>query len=454
MPDTVLVGFGRAHRALLPVLLREGADLGVIDQRPWEALDDEARALLMASGVVFVGGPDYLRQLETARRIFLTPGMRKDLPEIAAARARGAEITGEAAYVFARLPKETRTIGITGSAGKTTTTTLVGRLLADQGFDVEVAGNIGRPLAEVLEAPPAYLVAELSSFQLELFQVGPQIGAILNFQPNHLDVHGSLHAYWQAKLRLVATAPEGAPIVVPGDDERLQAAVVAQGRKPVTFAGPFGQTDPSAAVVDGRLVLRTKGTDIVVLPEVTALRIPGAHNVRNVLAAVLLAFLAGARPEAMAATLTAFTGVPHRLECVAEIGGVRYVNDSIATAPDRTLAALQALPGPIIWIAGGYDKGLDYDGLEAALQDVKVCLTMGPTAEKIERVTGRAGVRTIRVENLAAAVELAARLARPGDTVLLSPASASYDQFANFEARGQAFRELVYRLGGESPAHA
>ena len=470
-----VVGLGRSNRALVRYLLARGARIVGCDRKELEELGPEVAALARA-GVELHLGQDYLRVL--AERpfdtVFLTPGMKKDLPEIRAARAAGARIRGEIDLFLERC--RAMVIGVTGSAGKTTTTSLIGEGLRRAaaaggelaGRPVYVGGNIGRPLIEEVEAipPEARVVLELSSFQLELVHRAPRIAVVLNLRPNHLDVHGSMEAYAAAKARIVELQGPDDWAVLNGDDpftaglaERapgrvavfardgevaraLAERVAARRGGPVRAAYLVGE---ELAVWDGRAERRVL--------DGRAMRLRGRHNRLNALAAILAGWLAGAEPASMAAAAAAFPGVEHRLEFVREVDGVRYYNDSIATAPDRTLAALDAFAEPVVLIAGGYDKGIPFDPLGPALcRRARGLVLIGQTAGAIERVVREAAARegrgpeVRRAGTLAEAVAEARRLARPGDVVLLSPACASYDMFRDYAERGRLFKELVRAL--------
>ena len=411
----------------------------VLDRKGREDLDPEALTALEGAGVSFVGGPGYLGHIGRPDLLFLTPGMPKHAPEIEAARRDGVRVTGEASWVLEHY--DGSVIGITGSSGKTTTTTLVGALLQASGTDAVVAGNIGRPLVEALDGShPAWLVAELSSFQLETATVSPTIAALLNFAPNHLDVHPSLEDYYQAKLNILRFQGPGDSAVLPFDDADLRLAQSAFGGRPMTFGGPARE---EGAFEEGDdLTVRLDGERHTVA-RASRLRMPGRHNRQNVLAASLMALIAGGRSEVFQAVNEGFPGVPHRLERVAEKGGVLFINDSIATAPDRTVAALSAMERPVILLAGGYDKGLDYAPLVPVLGGTRLVVAYGRTGPKVAAVARQAGVEVREADTLEEALDVAVAAAREGDAILLSPASASYDQFQNFEARGEAFRRLV-----------
>lgn len=459
-----VVGLQRSNAAVVRYLLARRARVEVYDQKPAEALAPYAGAL--PAGTPLYAGPDYLealdRRLDGLAAIFVTPGMRKDLPPLARARTLGVPLWTEAAYALAVAPRPV--IGITGSAGKTTTTTMVGEVMRRWRPGSLVGGNIGLPLLDRLQglAPDAWIVMELSSFQLELAQRPPTIAALLNLRPNHLDVHGSLAAYVEAKRHIYLGQGAGDWCVLGIDDPVVakMASEVPAGR--LSYSG-----DHPVAVgagVDGASVVWQPPASSdrgparpwphagPVLP-LTTVRLPGGHNRQNVAAAAALCLVAGAPPACVAEVVAGFAGVPHRLERVRDWRGSRWINDSIATTPDRALAALDSLAGErIVLLAGGYDKGLPFTEFgQVAARSVERVLLFGATAPAIARAiaAGSASDWPTPVEivpDLAAAVAIAAADARPGQVVLLSPACASYDQFRDFEERGECFRALVAAL--------
>ena len=394
-------------------------------------------------------GPDYLEQ---ARRfgpyeeVYLTPGMIKRQPGVLALLQNETRLTCETDLFLKNCPAPV--IGITGSAGKTTTTSLVGAILRQDGSrPVYVGGNIGESLLPELSriSPDSWVVMELSSFQLELTDTSPHGAAVLNLAPNHLDIHPSYEAYAEAKSHIFQHQSSSDWLVLPEPPPPLLVPALAQHQGRRLGFGVGEPVSRGAYAADGAIRWAGGGAERTVMP-ISEWRLPGRMNLRNDCAATTLALAAGARLEAVREALSTFTGVPHRLEVVREHGGVRYVNDSIATAPDRTLAALEALEGPLIVILGGYDKHLDYAELGRALTDrVRVAVVLGETGPAIARAIGP-GPMVLEAKSLEEAVVLARRQAREGDTVLLSPAAASYDMFRNFEERGERFRTLVHDL--------
>lgn len=477
------VGLGLSNRAALRFLaglkLEPPPLLTACDRKDPAALG-AASAECDRLGVRLVTGAGYLAAVAGQDVLLLTPGMKKDLPEIADARRAGAECSGEMRLFFdlCRAP----IVGITGSAGKTTTTTLVHRMLVEAagGRPVHLGGNIGEPLLErVLDiGPDALVVLELSSFQLELLDESPEVAALLNIAPNHLDIHGTMEAYVAAKARIFAFQPPDA-VGVANADQVATAEVAGGGAGRMLWFSVHRRVAPGAWF-DGSAVMAEaiagpgapagggsggyrgagagaeSASGARSVPErlvsAGAIRLPGRHNRANVTAAAAVARACGAAPEAIEAAVAGFAGVEHRLEMVAELEGVRYVNDSIATAPDRTMAALEAVPGPLVLILGGYDKGIGFEGLAEAVlaAGVRAVVLLGATASKLERALagaaerlGRPGPAVVREGSFEAAVARARELAAPGDAVLLSPACASYDMFSNFEARGRRFKAIV-----------
>lgn len=478
-----LIGLGISNLAVARYLLRQGARITVCDQKTAAELGD--RYLALAGAVDWRLGPGYLDAIVPGPgrpgfdHIFLTPGMRKDFPEILAARERGARLDSEMGLFFRKCPAPI--VGVTGSAGKTTTTTLIGLVLRETGRRVHVGGNIGQPLLEVLDAigPEDLVVLELSSFQLQMLDQSPHVAVVLNLRPNHLDIHASLEEYAEAKRNILRFQRHGDVAVLNADDPVVSGwghgapgEVLAFSRAQEVARGAFlrpaqavsshagtagrhgGGVHPEArVVVRGVAPLLREGEEAEV-GKAGEIRLPGAHNVSNVLAALAAGAACGAPLDRAWAAVCAFRGVEHRLELVREVGGVRYYNDSIATAPDRTEAALDSFGEPIVLIAGGYDKKIPFEGLaERVLDRVKSLVLLGATAPQIERAVLEAAARRgveppaiARARDLAEAVALAAARAVPGDVVLLSPACASYDMFANYQERGRRFKEIVARL--------
>jgi UDP-N-acetylmuramoylalanine--D-glutamate ligase len=445
----VVVGIGISNMPLIRYLRAKGAAVIACDRKSDAELGERTRELKQL-GVTLSLGETYLSPLASHDLIFLTPGIPKHLPQIAEARVRGAVISGEIGLVLAacRAP----VIGITGSAGKTTTTTLIGEVLKAAGREVFVGGNIGRPLIEEVEMIPseAAVVLELSSFQLQLTGAhSPQIAVLTNITPNHLDIHASMDEYIEAKQKIYRYQRPTDTVILNHDDDLVRSfAAGAPGR--VVFFSRKGDpgTETCCFVRDGEVIWRFDGVEYPVL-RIDEIRLLGQHNLENVLAVVAACFLAGAGVQAVRAVIPAFKGVEHRLEPVREWNGAKWYNDSKATSPAEAVAALQTLPAPIVLIAGGSDKGVPFDPMAPLIAEkVTTLILTGPTASKIAAAAREAGYdRPIQFASaMEEAVRFAQTAAKAGDAILLSPGCASFDAYRNFEERGRHFKELVQAL--------
>lgn len=390
--------------------------------------------------------------LEGTDTLFLSGGVPADLAIVEEARVAGIPIANDAQLFLELAP--TTMIGITGSAGKTTTTSLVAEMaragLENSGRKVWLGGNIGFPLINSLDEMKESDIAvmELSSFQLELMTRSPDVAAILNLTPDHLDRHGDMQSYRAAKTRILEfQTNEDAALLNCSNPMTWEMRSLVRGR---LFA--FGEELPEGLeggyIEADELKLRMGGRELTVC-STDDIRIPGRHNQLNVLAASVLCGIVGLPVEVVGEVVRRFKGVPHRLEHVRNVGGVDWYNDSIATTPDRATAAIEAFDAPIILLAGGRDKDLDWGSFsDVVMERVKVIVLFGEAAEKIERALSArelegTGLVIRRAENLQSAVEAAASIAKEGDVVLLSPGGTSFDEFENYEARGEEFRRLV-----------
>ncbi|MCY3712646.1 MAG: UDP-N-acetylmuramoyl-L-alanine--D-glutamate ligase [Gemmatimonadetes bacterium] len=488
-----------------------GADVTVTDLLPAEALR-KSIAALDPWPVRYVLGEHREEDITGADLVVVGPAVRDDSPFLQLARDRGVPLTTEINVVFETCRRPV--IGITGSNGKTTTTRLLGALHQAVDPKTLVGGNIGRAVLNELEgdrtgegepggsngravgtdrqreadgsddAPSAGspVVLELSSFQLHRLawiRRSPGLAVVTNLSPNHLDWHGTFDAYEQAKRHIVHYQSPEDVVVLNADDERLRTwAAFCPGR--VAWFSMEDPVETGCYVRDGQVVFRDSSGEHAICP-VDALRLPGPHNLANLLAAVTAACLGGIPPSVIRSTVEAFRGVEHRLEEVAVIDGVRYYNDSACTTPASTVTALRAFDAPVVLIAGGYDKGTAFDDMaKGIVRRARAAVLIGTTADAIETAIGKAGGADsdgvysdggdtggakpavansagmkpsvahppviVRAETLNDAVRQSARLARPGDVVVLSPACASYDMFTNFEERGQRFKEAVAAL--------
>ena len=441
--DTLaILGLGVSGRAALRYALWRGATVLLSDSRPRERFLAEERELLALPGIEWEAGGHSYEFLSRAQRILLSPGVDLALPLLRRLAEAGVALCGELAVVAEELLVPT--VAITGTNGKTTTTTLVGELLAAGGIKSYVGGNIGTPLYDYLRAPDAYqaVVAEVSSFQLESAgRFAPEIGILLNITPDHLDRHGSLEAYGQAKMRLFAHQRAGDLAIVNGDDALCLR--LAQGLRGELQT--FGAGLENTARIVGKRVVVSLGEEVEDYPlEETALG--NSVGLQNAAAAILAARRLGVSPERVLAGLRAFRLLPHRIELVGEVAGVRYYNDSKATNTGAVLGALQEFAGNVLLIAGGRDKGDDYRLLrDQVAARVRLLITIGEAAELLEAALADA-VPTVRAASMAEAVRVAASRARSGDVVLLSPACASFDMFRNYGHRGEEFRKQVAAL--------
>ena len=435
---------------------RKGAAVIVTDMKPADQLAPSLEKLKDYPITLHLGGhvePDFI----DTDLVVASPAVPRESPFIGLARERGVKLETEISLFFRLCPCPI--IGITGSIGKTTTTSMVGQMLARDAGNrkfgtVHVGGNIGRSLLNEVEriSPKDLVVLELSSFQLEwLGEAGlsPHVAAVTNVHPNHLDRHGTMENYIAAKRNIVAHQRKGDVAVLNADDPEVRTWREHTKAGCMMFS-TTGEVEDGTFARDGRIVVRHKGREQAVA-DVSSIRIPGRHNVQNALAAAAVCIAAGARPAAIERGLAEFRGMEHRLELVRERGGVQFYNDSKATTPESAIAALDAFDGrPVIIIAGGYDKHVPLDAFaRRVFEKARTAILLGETADALARHLeeySRDGFRWLRVNSLDDAVSKAAAGARPGDVVLLSPACASYDMFSNYEERGSKFKELCMRL--------
>jgi UDP-N-acetylmuramoylalanine--D-glutamate ligase len=443
----LVVGLGKSGLSAAMFLRGLGARVTVSDTRSAVALAKEIPALLEAGIMVEAGGHGLL----TFRRqdlIVVSPGVPMDTPEVKQAVAFGLPVIGELELASRYL--QGRVVAITGSNGKTTTTTLVGKIFSDGGGSTLVGGNIGLPVIDLVaqSSPETTSVLEVSSFQLETVEeFHPQIAVVLNLTPDHLDRHGSFEVYAAAKARI--TERQGAEdfLVLNAEDKATQMVAAKTKAQIYWFSGsrPIKQ----GAFVHGESILfiPREGVKAEPVMPVAEIHLKGAHNVENVLAAVCAARLAGISAESIRASVASFSAVEHRLEFVRTVNGVEFYNDSKATNVDASMKALASFPKGIHLILGGKDKDSDYGLMAEMLKErVKVVYTIGSAAEKIERQL-HGVVKMVAAETLQTAVAEAAKAAVVGDVVLLSPACSSFDQFDNYEHRGRMFRQFVNELG-------
>jgi UDP-N-acetylmuramoylalanine--D-glutamate ligase len=460
-PHVVVLGLGRQGVATARYFAARGVPVIVSDSKPAEALTTE-RQLLQGLDVRYELGGHPLEMLDGASMLHLSGGVPGDLPIVAAARARGLRITNDSQLFLEICPA--RVVGVTGSAGKTTTTSLVGdmaRAAAERGEirRAWVGGNIGNPLLNEAAEMQAGDVAvmELSSFQLEVMTRSPQVAAVLNLTPNHLDRHGTMAAYGAAKARILDFQGSQDEAVL-GWDSPETRAMASRVRGRLSFFSIDGPRQPewkASAHIDQEWICLSRGAEIAKVVPIRDVRLRGRHNLANAVAACAIAQAAGLSQDAMAQAVRSFRGVEHRLEWVARVSGVDWYNDSIATAPERAIAAMRSFEEPIILLAGGRDKKLPWEEWAQVVRSrVEHLILFGEAAPLIRRALGEE-VGSSRPKTVSAFAELgpavayASRLAAPGDVVLLAPGGTSFDQYRDFEERGEHFRSLVRALQGK-----
>ncbi|EES72488.1 UDP-N-acetylmuramoyl-L-alanine--D-glutamate ligase [Paenibacillus sp. oral taxon 786 str. D14] len=464
--QVVVLGLARSGVQVAKTLHHYGAVITVNDKKEREQCPEASELEALGISVVCGGHPDDLIH-EGVSLVVKNPGIPYTAPPVARAIELGIEVVTEVevAYLISPAP----ILGITGSNGKTTTTTWIGNMLEAAGMRPIVAGNIGIPLCEAAEEADEgnWLVAELSSFQLKGTRAfRPEVACLLNVAETHLDYHGTMDDYISSKAKLFANQRETDRAVLNWDDPVCRELVPYIKAKLIPFSmteelqseGVYVEPAYIPDVEDGlarRIMYRGADGEVRVIIDIADIALPGRFNIENALAAVAAAIAAGAAPEALAEPLRTFHGVEHRLEYVDEKQGVVYYNNSKATNSKATVMALGALQAPIVLIAGGLDRGSDYMELLPVFKEkVKAVVAMGQTKEKIARVAELAGLSHIvlvdtvdsAADTLRAALKEAASLAEPGDIVLLSPACASWDMFPSYEERGRIFKEAVHTL--------
>jgi UDP-N-acetylmuramoylalanine--D-glutamate ligase len=440
----LVVGLGKSGVASALFLKAKGARVTVSDTKPQDQLKDEIPVLLDQGIAVETGGHGE-RTFGGQDLIVVSPGVPTDAPPLMQARALGGNVIGEIELAAQFFPG--RIVAITGSNGKTTTTTLAGEVVAAGGIRVVVGGNIGTPAISLVEGATTNTIAvwEVSSFQLETTQTfRPQIAVVLNITPDHLDRHRTFTAYTDAKARILENQ-QGEDFAVLNADDLTCVELASRTRAQVFWFSRTREVKQGAFVHNGRIFFRDHSGQKEIM-HVSEIPLKGAHNVENVLAAVCVGALLRCEPDRIRKTVRDFKAVEHRLEHVATIRGVDYYNDSKATNVDATIKALESFPANIHLILGGKDKGSDYTVLNDLLRErVTRVYTIGAAAAKIESQIARAA-EIDHAETLETAIRHAAEAATPGDIVLLAPACASFDQFRNYEHRGKVFKEVVNTL--------
>ncbi len=438
-------GIGRSHLPLIQLFQEKGALVSARDKRSLEELGDNGK-LLQSLGVRLVLGEDYLQDLNE-EIIFRTPGMKYHLPQLEAARKAGSAVTSEMEVFFELCP--CKIYAVTGSDGKTTTTSIIAEFLKAQGKTVHLGGNIGKPLLPEIESiqPEDCAVVELSSFQLISMGESPDVAVVTNLSPNHLDVHKDMQEYIDAKKNIFRHQNAFSRTVL-GAGNEITASFAPEVRGDCWMFRRGGPVDRGVWCDEESIYVGKEK-----LMPISQIKIPGWHNVENYMAAIA-AVWGDVDPEVIRQVAATFNGVEHRAELVRELRGVKYYNDSIATSPTRVISGMLSLfPQKILMIAGGYDKHIPFEPLGPVVCDkVKTLILLGATAQKIQDAVQSAenykegAPEILRVETMEQAVAAAAAHAQPGDIVSLSPASAAFDLYPNFEVRGKHYKELVNGL--------
>lgn len=435
-----VIGIGISNLPLIKYLVTLGAEVTACDKRSKEDLGANYTEL-ESLGVKFRLGENYLSDID-GEIIFKTPGMRFDIPELNAARERGAVVTSEMEVFFDVCPSHI--IAITGSDGKTTTTTLVNKMMSGAGYKTWLGGNIGNPLLTQTEEMKKddWVILELSSFQLHTMRKSPEIAVITNISPNHLDMHKDYQEYIDAKKNIMLYQNENNKLVTNADND-VTSKIGKEARGSVKY---FSRTDKNADFyLEDKYICR-RGERILNIEDIT---VPGMHNVENYMTA--MAAVDGlVNDDVIRNVAKEFEGVEHRIEFVRELNGVKYYNSSIDSSPNRTINTLRVFEGKnVILISGGKDKGIPYDEIgEPIANGVKTLILIGATTEKIEKAVKATGknIEIIKKQTYDEVVKCAYEKAQNGDIVLLSPASTSFDMFRSFEERGRLFKDLVKKL--------
>lgn len=439
--NITVIGIGISNLPLIKYLVSLGANVTACDRRSAEDLGENYTELEKL-GVKFNLGDGYLNNL-SGDMIFKTPGMRYDVPELLKAKENGSIVTSEMEVFFEVCPSHI--IAVTGSDGKTTTTTLIHKMMTDAGYKTWLGGNIGNPLLTDTEKMKEndWVILELSSFQLHTMRKSPEIAVITNISPNHLDMHKDYKEYIDAKKNIMLYQNEGDTLIVNADNQ-VTADIGKSANGAVKYFSRNGMAD---VYLDGNIIKR----GIVEILNIKDIKIPGMHNVENYMAAI--AAVSGlVSKDVIVNVAKTFGGVEHRIELVRTLDGVKYYNSSIDSSPNRTINTLRVFPNKVIMIAGGKDKGIPYDEIGPALAEhVKVLILIGATSDKIQEAldaeinkTGNGkDIEVIRATSYENAVNTARSKAHDGDVVLLSPASTSFDMFRNFEERGNLFKKIV-----------
>ncbi len=444
------IGTGVSHNDLIRLFLKKGISVTILDRKTKDKFEDLYNEF-SSLGADFILGDEYLDSLNKFDVVFRTPGMYFNNPALTKAREDGVVVTSEMEVFFDLCP--CKIYAVTGSDGKTTTTTLISEMLSESGFTVYKGGNIGKALLPVIEniKENDRAVVELSSFQLISMRESPDVAVITNIAPNHLDVHGTMEEYIESKVNIIAHQTAFSRTVLNLDNEITNGLSSKVRGKLVKFSR-HSVPERGAYLNENNVLCYKENGEVTEVVKAEDIRIPGMHNVENYLTAIS-AVWGEVKPETIVKVAKNFGGVEHRIEFVRELDGVKWYNDSIATSPTRVLAGLNSFNQKLIVIAGGYDKKIPFEPMaETVNEKVKALILMGLTAPKIEKAITEAAnynpenIKIYHADSMENAVEIAKEISTNGDIVTLSPACASFDLYPNFEVRGNHYKRLVEAL--------
>lgn len=446
--NVLLVGLAKTGVSTIKKLNKLGANIIVNDIKPKEKLEGIIEEIDNLDNIEYVLGK-HLENIENIDLTIVSPGVPLDLPFIEKIKCEGIKIIGEVELAY-KLSKNPTFIGITGTNGKTTTTSLVGEMFKKANKDTYIVGNIGNPVIDTVDLTNenSYLVTELSSFQLESIEdFKPKVSTIINITEDHLNRHHTMENYINAKARVFKNQDKTDFTILNYDDSIVRDLGKNSNGNVLYFS--IKEEVKQGAYLDknNNIVIKVDGEELVLMNK-SELSLPGNHNLENAMSAILMAYVLNIDTDVIIETLRTFKGVEHRLEFVTNKDGIMFVNDSKGTNPDSTIKAITSYEKPIVLIAGGYEKQSDFtEMIKYATKNVKALVLLGQTADKIATTAKEHGIDNIsKVEDMEAAVKKAYEIAESGDVVLLSPACASWDMYPNFEARGLDFKENIYKL--------
>lgn len=446
--NVLLVGLAKTGVSTIKKLNKLGANIIVNDIKPKEKLEGIIEEIDNLDNIEYVLGK-HLENIENIDLTIISPGVPLDLPFIEKIKSEGIKIIGEVELAY-KLSKNPTFIGITGTNGKTTTTSLVGEMFKKANKDTYIVGNIGNPVIDTVDLTNenSYLVTELSSFQLESIEdFKPKVSTIINITEDHLNRHHTMENYINAKARVFKNQDKTDFTILNYDDSIVRDLGKNSNGNVLYFS--IKEEVKQGAYLDknNNIVIKVDGKELVLMNK-SELSLPGNHNLENAMSAILMAYVLNIDTDVIIDTLRTFKGVEHRLEFVTNKDGIMFVNDSKGTNPDSTIKAITSYEKPIVLIAGGYEKQSDFtEMIKYATKNVKALVLLGQTADKIATTAKEHGIDNIsKVEDMEAAVKKAYEIAESGDVVLLSPACASWDMYPNFEARGLDFKENIYKL--------